>query len=160
MPYPAPSDLKHINITALNIDALTKAWAIVTMFAEVGPNQPGGLRCKVSTGASGNVMPLHVFAKLFPRHITRDGKPTRLHPCDTMLMAYNGSNIPQFGALDTANEWTPKGHQCSKHLQTRWHVADSPGATILGLHSSSKLGIVQLNCAVKLVSRCDPPSPP
>ena len=81
-------------------------------------------------------------------------------PCDTRLTAYNGSNIPQFWALHTAIEWTPKGHHCSKHLQTRWYVADSPGTAILGLPSASKLEIVQLNCAVKLTSRCDPPSPP
>ena len=47
-----------------------------------------------------------------------------------------------------------------KCLQTRWYVADSPGLAILGLPSSSKLGIVQLNCAVKLTSRHDAPSPP
>ena len=75
-------------------------------------------------------------------------------------MTYSGSNIPQFGALDTATEWTPKGHQHSKHFQTRWYVADSPGLAILGLPSSSKLGIVQMNCAVKLTSRHDPSSPP
>ena len=130
------------------------------MPAEIGPNQCGSLRCKVNTGASGNVMLLCVFAKLFPRHITRDGKPTGLHPCDSRLMAYNGSNIPQFGALDTAIEWVPKDHKHSKHLQTRWYVADNPEPAILGLLSSSKLGIVQLNCMVKLTSRCGPPSPP
>ena len=113
MLYPAPSDPEHININATNIDALTEAWATITMPAEIGPNQCGSLRCKVDTGASGNVMPLHVLAKLFPRCITGDGKPTGLHPCDTTLMAYSGSNIPQFGALDTAMEWTPKGHQHS-----------------------------------------------
>ena len=102
MPYPAPIDPEHINITALNIDALTKAWATVTMPAGIDPNQCGSLRCKVNTGTSSNVMPLCIFAKLFPRCITRDGKPTGLQPCDTILMAYNGSNIPQFGALDTA----------------------------------------------------------
>ena len=139
MPYPAPSDPEHINITALNIDALTEAWATVTMPAEIGPNHCGSLSCKVNTGASGNVMPLSIFAKLFPRCITTNGKPTRLHTYDTKLTAYNRSNIPQFGALDTAIEWTPKGHQHSKHLQTRWYVADSPGPAILGLPSSSKL---------------------
>ena len=103
-------------------------------------------------------MPLHIFAKLFSSHITTDGKPTGLCPCETRLTACNGSNIPQFQALDIAIEWTPKGHQCSKHLQTRWYVADSPGPVILGPLSSSKLGIVQLNCT-KLTSRCDPSSP-
>ena len=84
---PAPSDPEHINITAINIDALTDAWATVTMPPEIGPNQFGSLRCKVDTGASGNVMPLCIFAKLFPRCITRDGKPTRVHPCDARLTA-------------------------------------------------------------------------
>ena len=86
MPYTAPSDPEHINITAINIDALTEACATVTVPAEVGPNQCGSLRCKVNTGVSGDVMPLHVFVKLFPIYITRDGKPTRLHPSDTTLM--------------------------------------------------------------------------
>ena len=108
MSPPAPHNPEHINITAINIDALTKTWETITVPAEIGLNQHGSLRCKVNTGASGNIMPLHVFAKLFPRHITRDGKPTGLHPCDTTLMAHNGSNIPQFGALDTAIDWTPK----------------------------------------------------
>ena len=129
------------------------------MPAEICPNH-GSLQCKVDTGVSGNIMLLCISAKLFPRCITRDGKPTRLHPCDTRLTAYNGSNMPQFGALDTAIEWTPKGHQCSKCLQTRWYVADSPGPAILGLPSPSRLEIVQLNCMVKLTSKCDPPGPP
>ena len=159
-PYPALIDPKHINITALNIDALTKAWATVTIPAEIGPNHCGSLWCKVNTGASGNVMPLCVFAKLFFRCVTTDGKPARLHPCDTRMTAYNVSNILQFWSLDTAIEWILKGHQCSKHLQIRWYVADSPGPAILGLPSSSKLGIVQLNCAVKLTHRHDSTSPP
>ena len=95
-----------------------------------------------------------------PDDITTDGQPNRLHPCDTRLMAYNGSNIPQFGALDTAIECTPRAISSSKHLQTRWYVAGSPGPAIPGLPSSSKLGIVHLNCTVKLTSRCDPPCPP
>ena len=160
MPYPFPSDPEHINITAINIDALTEAGASVTMPAKIGLNHCRSLRCKVNTGASCNIMPPCIFAKLFPRCITTDCRPTGPHSCDTRLTAYNGLNIPQFGTLDTATEWTPKGHQHSKDLQTRWFVADSPGPAILGFPSSSKLGIVQLNCAVKLTSRCDPPSQP
>ena len=116
------------------------------MPADIGPNH--------------HVMPPCIFAKLFPSHITTDGKPTGLHPCKTRLTAYNGSNTPQFRALDIAIKWIPKGHQHSECLQTIWYVAGSPGPTILGLTSSSKLGIVQLNCAVKLINRCDPASPP
>ena len=75
MHYPVPSDPEHINTTAINIDALNEAWTTVTMPAEIWPNQCGSLRCKVDTGASGNVMPLCIFAKLFPRCNARDGKP-------------------------------------------------------------------------------------
>ena len=160
MPYPTPSDQDHINTNSINIDSLTKALKTVTTPAEIGPNICGSLQCKIDTGASGNVMPLHIYAKLFLRCFTTDCKPTRPHLCDTRLTAYNGSNIPQFEALDTAIEWTTKGHQCSKHLQTRWYVADNTGPAILGLPSSSKVGIVQLNWAVKLNSRHDLTSPP
>ena len=100
-----------VNSMAINIDALTDAWATVIMTADIGPNHHGNIHCKVNTGASGNVMPLHIFAKLSPRCLTKDGKPTRLHLCETRLVVYNGSNIPQFRALDTAIEWTPKGYQ-------------------------------------------------
>ena len=142
----ALSNPEHISITAINIDALTETWATITMPVEIGPNQCGSLRCKVNTSASGNVMPLHILATLFPRHITRDGKPTRLHHCDTRLMAYDGSNIAQFGALDTAIEWTPKVHQLSKDFWTRCYVADSAGRVILGLPSIIKTG----NCPAEL----------
>ena len=74
-----------VNTTAINIDAHTEAWATVTLPAEIGSNHCGSLWCKVNTGASDNVMPLCVFAKLFPSCITTDGKPTGLHPCETRL---------------------------------------------------------------------------
>ena len=90
IPYPTPSDPEHIIITAVNINALIEAWETVTMPTEIGPNLHGSLWFKVNTGASGNVMPLCIFVKLFPRCITTDGKPTGPHPCDTRLTAYNG----------------------------------------------------------------------
>ena len=74
------------------------------MPAGIGLNQCGSIQCKIDTGANDNVIPIHIFAKLFPSHITTDGKPTGLHPCETRLTVYNGLNIPQFGALDTATE--------------------------------------------------------
>ena len=79
------------------------------MPAEIGPNHLVTLKCKVNTGAGGNVMPLHAFAKLFPRCINIDGSPRGLKLSTTHLTAYNGSKIPQFGTLDTAIDWTLKG---------------------------------------------------
>ena len=129
------------------------------MPAEIGPNQRGNLRCKVDTGAGGNVMPLRVFAKLFPRRITSDGKPTGLRPTPTRLTAYNGSPIPQLGALDTTIDWKPKGQALPNRLHTRWYVADTAGPAILGLPSCSKLGVVQMNCAVEIKKKPLPNTP-
>ena len=88
------------------------------MPAEIGPKQLMTLKCKVNTSAGGNVMPLHTFAKLFPRCINADGSPRRLKSSTTHLTAYNGSKIPQFRTLDTAIDWTPKGQKVANHLQT------------------------------------------
>ena len=123
------------------------------MPAEIGPNKLATLKCKVDTGAGGNVMPLRAFAKLFPRHINADGSPRGLKSSTTRLTAYNGSKIPQFGTLDTAIDWTPKGKCVANRLRTRWYIADTPGPAILGLPSCAKLGIVELNCAVNLQKR-------
>ena len=87
------------------------------MPAEIGPSQLATLKCKVDTGAGGNVMPLHAFAKLFPRCINA-GSPRGLKSSTTHLTAYNGSKIPQLGTLDTAIDWTPKGQKVANHLQT------------------------------------------
>ena len=45
---------------------MTEAFATVQMPAEIGPSQQATLKCKVNTGAGGNVMPLRAFSKLFP----------------------------------------------------------------------------------------------
>ena len=88
------------------------------MLAEIGLSQLVTLKCKVDTGAGGNVMPLHTFAKLFPRCINAVGSPRGLKSSTTCLTAYNGSKIHQFGTVDTAIDWTPKGQKVASHLQT------------------------------------------
>ena len=98
-------------------------------------------------------MPLHTFAKLFPRCINASGSPRGLKSSMTCLTAYNGSKIPQFRRLDTAIDWTPKGQKVANHLHTWWYIADIPGPAILRLPSCAKLGIVELNCAVNLQNK-------
>ena len=158
-------DPEPFAITAVSIDMMTVAYAIVQIPAQIGPNQHGSLRCKVDTNASTNVMPLPTFAKLFPMCISTDGRPSvlmcsmDLHPSNTCLTAYNGSTIPELSTLDTAIEWKPKGHTFPNGLHTWWYVADTPAPAILGLPSFSKLGIVQLNCAVQFTHRQRTPNP-
>ena len=101
--------VRIIELSDVQIDSTTEAFATVEMPAEIGPNKLATLKCKVDTGAGGNVMPLRAFTKLFPRHINADGSPRGLKSSTICLTAYNGSKIPQFGTLDTAIDWTPKG---------------------------------------------------
>ena len=63
-------DPEPSTFTDVSIDVMTEAYTTVQMPAQIGPNQCGSLRYKVDTGAGGNVMPLHIFAKLFPKHIS------------------------------------------------------------------------------------------
>ena len=128
----------------------TEAFTRNVIPADIGKCHLAKVKCKVDTGAGGNVMPLRTFAKLFPTKFDEDGSPTGLNPSTTRLTAYNGSPIKQFGTFNTHVDWTPKGSRTTRRLHTQWYVADTPGPAILGLSACHKLGIVELNCAVDL----------
>ena len=95
-------------------------------------------------------MPLCAFTKLFPKRVSHNGKPTGLHPSKTFLTAYNGTDIPQLGALDSSITW--KGTSQMRSMKTTWYVADTPGPVILGLPSYSQLEIVHLNCSTEFLT--------
>ena len=58
----------------VSIDAMTEAYATVTIHTEIRPNQCRSLASKVDSGTDKNVMPLHILANLFPRHISANDK--------------------------------------------------------------------------------------
>ena len=88
------ADPETVEISDVWIDSTTEAFTTVQMPAEIGPSQLATLKWKVDTGAGGNIMPLHAFAKLFPRCINTDGSPRGLKSSTTHLTAYHGSKIP------------------------------------------------------------------
>ena len=57
--------------------------------------------------------------------------------------------------LPLSGDPTPMAQMRCVH--TQWHVADTSGPAILGLPSSSKLGVMQLNCTVQFSSKCCTP---
>ena len=72
------------------------------------------IRSKVDTGADGNTLPLRMYRKMFPSHLTPDGNPDRanVHHMDTKLTAYNGTSIKHYGAIDPPcnfkeSPWSP-----------------------------------------------------
>ena len=143
-----PEDPEKITLADISIDAITEAFATVDM--PVASKKRASLRCKVDTGAGGNVMPLWAFAKLFPNQLMKTQMPTGLRKCNTKLRAYNGTNIPQLGALDTPITWKDEEAKEVNKMDTTFYITNTPGPAILELPSCSRLRIVNLNCSVQL----------
>ena len=76
-------------------------------------------------------MPLQAFAKLFSNWLTKTGMPKGLCKCKTKLTAYNGTNIPQLGALDTVITWKDEESKKVNKINTTFYVVDTPGPAIL-----------------------------
>ena len=128
----------------------SEAFTNVTLPAPAGDKaHKASTRVKVDTGAGGNILPLRLFRQMYPDQVCPDGLPKGLTSTQTQLTAYNGTRIPQHGALDTWTRWKPHNER-PQHLRTRWYVADTQGPAILGLPSSQRLGVVTMNCAVHL----------
>ena len=105
---------------------------------------------KVDTRAGGNVMPLQVFQRLFPKQMNLNGEPTVLETSTIKLTAYNGTWILQYGVLRCLLVWRPGNGVKPRCIQTKWYVADLPGPAILGLPTSERLKVITLNCAVRI----------
>ena len=128
----------------------SEAFTNVTLPAPAGDKlHEANINVKVDTGAGGNILPLRLFRQMYPEQIDQQGLPTGLTPTPTRLFAYNGTRIPQHGALDVWIRWKPH-NQRPRCLRTRWYIADTRGPAILGLPTSQRLGVVTMNCAVCL----------
>ena len=95
-------------------------------------------------------MPLRVFERLYPKQINLNGEPKGLETRTTKLTAYNGTQIPQYGALRCPLIWRPAGGAKPRCIQTKWYVADTTGPAILGLPTSERWKVITLNCAVRI----------
>ena len=108
-------------------------------------NASGIMKCKVDTGAQGNVMPVKTLKKICPDLVGNDDKPIYCHHIrkkpSVKLDAYNGTEIQHYGCVtvklrhqDISKEW----------LDTEFFIVND-GAVILGQDSSIRLGIVSVN---------------
>ena len=62
-----------------------------------------------------------------------NSESARLETSTTKLTAYNGTQIPQYGALRCPLIWRPGNGAKPRCIQTKWYVADTPGPAVLGL---------------------------
>ena len=126
------------------------------------PDKPATMKCKIDTGAQGNVLPLRTFKKMCPSMVDECGLPTseavRRQPF-TRLDAYNGTEIVQHGVIKLTIRY---GHTRSGWITADFYVAETPGPIIIGKNTSEQLKIITVNIAdVTLkVSQADKTSTP
>ena len=80
-------------------------------------------------------MPLRTFRNMFPKDLDKNGYPTNTQTSSVKLIAYNGTNIPQYGTISL---------KCKYGADNKWHepmffVADTTGPVIFGLRSKGLL---------------------
>ena len=116
-----------------------------------GYNQVSKMKCKVDTGAQGNVLPMRTFKNMFPSLISPKGPvhgnilQKRPH---VQLNAYNGTEINQHGSVNLKLRYgNDTWHE------TEFFVADTPGSIILGKDASQLLNIITVNTVAELTLR-------
>ena len=128
------------------------AHTTVPLLAYASNKGMASLWVKVDNGASGNVLPLHLFRHLYPTCNDKTGHPTGLNMSNTRLTVYNGTWIPLFGSLDGPIIWQPESPSKQPcQINSCCYEADTPGPAILGLPSCKRFEVIKIkiNCAVK-----------
>ena len=146
-------DLDQLRFESIHINHVSKVTKRDEAYADVGIKlegiaNPATLKVKVDTGAQGNVLPIRIFRRMYPKKLDSAGYPKQdnTQRQNTVLTAYNGSKIPHHGTLKipcTYKEYSEV---------TEFFLADVEGPAILGLPSCLKFKLVSLNCSIKAVN--------
>ena len=112
-------------------------------------SKPGNhtLKLKVETGAQGNTVPLRIYRRMHPKCLKADGYPRPggvVKHQNTILTAYNGTRIEQFGVVTI-----PCQYSHCRWYDTKFFLVDTEGPGILGLPGVRQRDIVTLHCAVQ-----------
>ena len=91
---------------------------------------------KIDTGANGNLMPMKMFAVLFPK-VSLDALSRTINK-EVTLFAYNNTPIKQFGTCSVRLGFKNKSLICN------FFVVEHETA-LVGINDSEKLGLVQVN---------------
>ena len=120
-------------------------FAMINITLEDRPHIPATLKANVDTGASGNILPLRIFRRMYPTKLNAECFPAKrtLVPSNGVLTAYNGANIQQYSTMTIYCSY--RGKRCD----AEFYVSISTGPAILGLPSCRELRLVQMNCEVK-----------
>ena len=140
-----------LNFDAIDSETNQRKEAIASLHIKLS-NRPGvhQLKAKVDTGAQANTLPLRTFRNMFPEQVDNEGIPQHLPNSGTVLSAYNGTQIMQFGTVVI-----PCKHQESSWEDALFYVVQSDGPVIVGIQTSIQLGLVSLHCPVNTQTHVD-----
>ena len=119
-------------------DTRDEIFAMINITLEDRPHIPATLKEKVDTGASGNILPLRIFRRMYPTKLNAEGFPAQrtFVPRNAVLTAYNGTHIQQYGTMTIPCSY--RGKRCD----AEFYVSTSTGPAILGLPSCRELRLV------------------
>jgi len=129
-------------------DQRTEVFATIRI--EAYPDKQTNLYGKVDTGSQGNILPMRTYSAIYPSRV-KNGMPIGLQRSSTMLTAYNGTTITQYGTLNL---------QCGYHgkwTSAKFYVTDTEGPIIFGLSLAVEIGLVKLNCLINAEPQCSSP---
>ena len=143
-------DSIEINPIGAENDSRTQIFAKVKVW-KIDKKKVIDIRCKVDTGAEGNIMPLTYFRKIYPELLDAEGNPQNgaIKENKTILSAYGGTQIKNVGQVEI-----PCSYGETK-FTGKFFVADVTGPIILGLNTSRALKLVTLHCAIVTESVSD-----
>ena len=130
-------DFEKLNFHNVTTNDGNEAHVEIQTFLE--KRHPRPLSGKIDTGSAGNIIPLRIFKQIWPDKIGQDGRPTITTPSNINLIAYNGGNIPHYGAVKLPCRYR------GKYFKGKFFIANTDGPTIFGLELCQKLNIVVIN---------------
>ena len=142
------STLDTIQINKINSDndKRSQVFAPITIW-KLSQKKSYEVKCKVDTGAEGNILPISYFRKLYPEKLDATGnpKPNAIQPNEVILSAYGGVAITNLGQIDI-----PCSYNDTK-FTGKFFVTDAAGPITLGLNTSRALKLITLHCSVEKV---------
>lgn len=144
-------EFEMLHFESITVDSITpettRDEALVTLDLSLPhkTNPRIQLKGKLDTGAQANILPIRLYREMFPQNISSDGQPKHkaLKASKTVLTAYGGSRINQFGTCEI--ECKHEGYT----TKALFYVTDAPGRAIIGLPTALTLKLITLNCSVE-----------
>ena len=129
------SSIDSVNINSIH---LNKNCSVITANLKTSADKHSVIvPYKVDMDSAGNIMPLHIHKKMFPRITNEQLAATKNE--SIQIKMYNKTTITQFGTC------TVKIQNNNKHKLCTFFVLQGKGQYFLGMHDIDVLDIININ---------------